>query len=128
MALLTFSFMARDELARFRRLFPRSLALLIEGMNAGAGNMRECEIRILRDRALERLRRARPGRQHRVDAVAIGGGGRRGSGREGKPVAVFVRCAAHGSMSRPRPAPLDRVGGIVEAGGGGMAAQDQPVD
>src|SRR5689334_14096903 len=77
MAFLTFSSMASDEFARLRCCSPRGLALLVEGMNAGAGNMREREIRIFGERALERLRCARPGRQHPVDAVAIGGSGGR---------------------------------------------------
>jgi len=65
---------AATSFARQRRLLPRDVALLIEGVDAGAGDMGQRKFRIGRDRALERFRRAWPSRQQQVDAVAIGGG------------------------------------------------------
>ena len=61
------------ELARRRRLLPREIALLVEGMYAGKGDVRQRKIRIGRNRALQRLRRAGPPCEHEVHALAIGG-------------------------------------------------------
>src|SRR4051812_22817756 len=51
-------------------------------MQAGAGDMRQCETGVFLDGAVEGLLGPVPGRQHAVDTVAImGGGAVRGGGQ-----------------------------------------------
>src|SRR6185437_6689692 len=72
-------------------------------MHAGARDMCQCEIGIGGNGAVECIPGTRPGRQQQIDAVAIGGGGRRFR-RKPKPVTVLDGCSSHGARSSHRPA------------------------
>src|ERR1700751_703863 len=96
MAFFAFGAATRERFARHCRLLSRRLALLIEGMHPRSGNARQCKVAIGFYRALERFRGARPGREHEIDALAIGVRGVGGVCREGKAVTILVCRDAHG--------------------------------
>jgi hypothetical protein len=71
MALFPRGAAAPDQVARRRGPLPCGVTLLVEGMETGAPDMRQREVGIECDRALQVLGRAGPGRQHQVDTSAI---------------------------------------------------------
>ena len=81
--------------ARTRRLGTRFRAFAIGLVDAGAGDMGEGEVRIGRNRPVERLDGAGPGGKHRVMGLAIGRSRRiRGCGER-----QVVSIAPHGGFS-----------------------------
>jgi hypothetical protein len=78
------------QLPRVRGHSARFVALHVELMQPGAGDMRQREARVLCNRAVEGVLGAVPGRQHAVHAIAVIRRGPIRSGRQRQIVSVPV--------------------------------------
>jgi len=108
MALLACGAASCHDRLRARDRLQRRIALLVDGMKPGAGRMRQREVRIARQRALQRLRCAGPEREQAIDAVAIGLRRVRRVCRERQSVAVLLHGATPRAACGPRSDRPDR--------------------